>query len=390
MAAEAHAKEQRSICFCVMSKIEEDRFNYFKQLYQNNKFDILFKEKEAIYWLKLRSIARKSLLLEFCKFSGIECSAKESELFKYIYKQKTDQKLLDQFVEKKYQEGRAERRKEEPKLISELYKLQVFDWGGLYQNNLERTIVNNYIKKIRNFTFLAKKIEGEIHESVRSYVLSSWFNHWTSILIEDIFKDHRRVTATVGLIKKIDFFVECVPFDLKVTYFPDGFMQARRKEIKLKTELQELKVFAAKKGIKYDRNQKDKIIFKELLIRIKESVDPETKKFWKQFNHRRQEIIKEAMTQPKKLIRWLYEYQGERRFDAANRLFLILIDEESLEESWKMKRNMDLLKDKINYYLDHLDLKNKQRLKIEFNWLDGQRYSVLSDVVFITKGKLKL
>ena len=387
MAAEAHAKEQRSIYSCVMSKIKENRFNYFKQLYQNNKFDILFKEKEAIYWLKLRSIARKSLLLEFCKFSGIECSAKESELFKYIYKQKTDPKLLDQFVEKKYQEGRAERRKEEPKLISELYKLQVFDWGGLYQNNLERTIVNNYIKKIRNFSFLTKKIEGEIHESVRSYVLSSWFNHWTSILIEDIFKDHRRVTATVGLIKKIDFFIGCVPFDLKVTYFPDGFMQAKRKEMKLKTELQELKVFAAKKGIKYDRNQKDKMIFKEVLIRIKESVDPETKKFWKQFNHRRQEIIKEAMTQPKKLIRWLYEHQGERRFDAANRLFLILIDEENLEESWKMKRNMDLLRDKINYYLDHLDLKNKHRLKIEFDWLDGQRYSVLSDVVFITKEK---
>ena len=48
---------------------------------------------------------------------------------------------------------------------------------------------------------------------------------------------------------------------------------------------------------------------------------------------------------------------------------------------------MDLLRDKINYYLNHLDLKNKQRLKIEFDWLDGQRYSVLSDVVFITKEK---
>ena len=122
--------------------------------------------------------------------------------------------------------------------------------------------------------------------------------------------------------------------------------------------------------------------------RYKESADEETKKFWRRFNHRRQEIIKEATAQPKKLIRWLYEQQGERRFDAANRLFLILIDKENLEESWKMKRNTGLLRNKINFYLDHLDLKNKQKLKVKFNWLDGRQYSVLSDIVFITKEKL--
>ena len=383
MADEAHAEEQKNIYFCAMNK-----FNYFKQLYQNNRFDILFKEKNAIYWLKLRSISRKALLLEFCKFSGIKCNPEGSGLFEYIYKQKANQKLLDQFIEKKYQEERAKRKKEELSLISELYKLQIFDWGGLYQNHLERTIVNNYIKKIKSFSFLTKKIEREIHESMKSYVLSSWFNHWTSVLIEDIFKDHKKVTATVGLIKKIDFFIGYIPFDLKVTYFPDGFMQIRRKELKLKTELQELKIFAKKKGIEYDKNQKDKMIFKELLVRVKESADIEIKKFWKQFNHKRKKIIKETMTHPKKLIRWLYENQGERRFDAANRLFLILIDEENLEESWKMKRNMDLLKNKINYYLDHLDLKKSQKLKVEFDWLDGQKYSVLSDIIFITKGKL--
>ena len=54
MAAEAHAREQKNIYFCVMSKNQKDKFNYFKQLYQNNKFDILFKEKEVIYWLKLK------------------------------------------------------------------------------------------------------------------------------------------------------------------------------------------------------------------------------------------------------------------------------------------------------------------------------------------------
>ena len=44
MVAEVHAREQKNIYFCAMNK-----FNYFKQLYQNNRFDILFKEKNAIY-----------------------------------------------------------------------------------------------------------------------------------------------------------------------------------------------------------------------------------------------------------------------------------------------------------------------------------------------------
>ena len=108
---EAHAKEQRNTYFCVMNKIKEDKFNYFKKLYQNNNFDTLFKEKTAVYWLKLRSIARKSLLVEFCNYSNIKCNAKGSELFEYIYRKKPDQKLLDQFVEKKYQQGRTERKK---------------------------------------------------------------------------------------------------------------------------------------------------------------------------------------------------------------------------------------------------------------------------------------
>ena len=237
MGVEAHARGQRSIYFCVMSKNKEDKFHYFKQLYQNNKFDILFKEKSAIYWLKLRSISRKALLTEFSRFSGIKYNAKGLGLFEYIYKQKPDQRLLDQFVEKKYQEGRVERMKEEEKLISELYKLQIFDWGGLYQNHLERTIVNNYIKKIKSFSSLTKKIEGEIHESMRSYVLSSWFNHWTSILIEDIFKDHRKVTATVGLIKKIDFFIGNIPFDLKVTYFPRWFYTGKKERVEIKNRI---------------------------------------------------------------------------------------------------------------------------------------------------------
>ena len=361
-------------------------FNQLKKLYQDNKFDILLSKKEAVYWLKLRSISRKALMIDFCNQNNINFeNIKGTKLFEHIYKKQPNEKFLDKFIEQRYQEDREKRKRAEIKLISELYKLKAFDWGGLYQNNLERTIVNNYIKKIRNFSLLNQKIEGEIHESMKSYVLSSWYNHWTSILIEDIFKDHRKSTPAIGLIKKVDFFIKNIPFDLKVTYFPDGFMQMKRKELGLNTEIQELKKFAHKKNIKYDLQQKDKNIFIELLLRFNESTDSDVKKFRKKFNQKRGQIIRDTIQNPKKLIRWLYEEQGERRFDAANRLFLILIDKNNLEDSWKMKRNIDLLKNKINKYMDNFEFKNKNKFKIIFKWKDGKQYSAFSDILFITK-----
>ena len=268
------------------------------------------------------------------------------------------------FFAQKYLAERSERKINETVLVSELYKMKTFDWGGLYQNNLERTIVDNYIKKIRSFDLLNEKIENEIHDSMRGYVQSSWYNHWTSILIEDVFNDHKKVTPTVGLIKRVDFFIGKIPLDLKVTCFPEGFMTAIRKTDGLPTELQVLKRFVKTLGIKYNQEQKDKALFAELLARVEENQKPEAKKFIAEFRKTRWSIIQNVIKEPRKLIKWLYEEQGERRFDAANRLFLVLIDKSNLEESWKMKRNLDLLKDTINGHLDKFNGKEAEKLKI--------------------------
>jgi hypothetical protein len=365
--------------------MKETAFNYFKDLYQNNKFDVLLREEGSVYWLKLRSISRKSLMVKFCQIAKIDiASIKSSAMFEHIYHLHPEENIVDDFILNEYQTGRSQRKRNEHKLISELYKMKVFDWGGLYQNNLERTIVDNYVKKIQDFDILNKKIENEIHFSMRGYVQSSWYNHWTSIIIEDIFKDHKKVTPTIGLIKKVDFFIEGIPFDLKVTYFPDGYMFEQRREIGLLTEIQLLKQFAKSVGIKADKQQK-KALFSELLTRISESTNPQAKNFIVQFNNARWEIIQKTLRNPKGLIRWLYEEQGERRFDAANRLFLVLIDKNSLEESWKMKRNTDLLESEINKYMDSFNTHQLHEKEIEFDWLDGKKYRAISDVIFVVK-----
>jgi hypothetical protein len=88
---------------------------------------------------------------------------------------------------------------------------------------------------------------------VKGYVLNSWYNHWSSILIEHIFKSHKSVLPTVGQIKNVDFFINKIPFDLKVTYFPAEYLKQKRKERGLPVELTFLKAEAKNLKIYFDK-----------------------------------------------------------------------------------------------------------------------------------------
>jgi hypothetical protein len=262
--------------------------------------------------------------------------------------------------------------------------LQVFDWGGFYQNAVEQTIVNNYIKKIQDYNQLLTSIENDLNPRLRGYILCSWYNHWTSILIEDMFKDHPDVLPAVGLIKKVDFFWHDFPFDLKVTYFPDGFMKGKRQQLGLRPELTELKTFARQNQISFDRNTTDDEVFKELLTRITEHPSQEAQTFVQNFYQTRRNIINQTIQNPNELIVWFYENQGTRRFDAANRFFVVLIDPNNLEESWKLKRNRDILSNGINNFLNQNRNVDFNQYRINFNW-DGANYQSYATCLFLIR-----
>lgn len=361
----------------------KQEFRKLKNCYDNDEFEEVLCHELGIYFLKMRSVSRNTILKELAEKLKINISNIENQkLFEFIFCQKIDENVLNKFIEEKYDEERKERIGNEDFLYSQLYKLKVFDWGGFYQNAVEQTIVNNYVKKIQDFEKLCNLIENDINPRLKDYILCSWYNHWTSILIEDMFKDHADLLPTVGLVKKVDFFWKNFPFDLKVTYFPDGFMQLKRKKLGLRPELTELKKFAREQNIPYDRNAKNNEIFSELLTRISEDNSKEAKKFIKQFHKKRKDIIFYTIKNPKELIKWLYEEQGVRRFDAANRFFLILVDLRNLEESWKLKRNKKLLNEYINNYLNNNKDVDFDKLKITFDW-QGRTYTTYSTILFI-------
>jgi hypothetical protein len=360
-------------------------FSQLSRLYDENKFFELTSSSEGLYFLKLRSLARKDYYLHL--FQKAQISSHNLGVKQYLetlFKSNISLETIHDSINQIYEGQREERRINEQDLLAELYKLRVFDWGGIHQNDINKYLVDNYIKKITNYDNLIEKVKNEILHSLKGFVLCSWYNNWTSIIIEDIFKDHERVLPTVGLIKQVDFFIDDIPFDLKVTYVPKDFMKYERRKRKLTiNELSELKKTAKRFNLPFDQNRPDNELLIDLITAFTESSQQNVKDFYDNFVKIRRDIINDTLKQPRELLRWLYENQGSQRFDASNRLFLVLVDTNSLEDSWKLKRDYTLLKNKIDEYLNTRSF-NKDDLLLSWNF-NNNEYHSYADVLFIMK-----
>ena len=164
-------------------------FNRAVNLYKNDRIRELAGTDEGLRFLKLKSLSRKKYLDYLIdKFEMKVGNLKVEEKLQHIYESAIQSADIDDVIQELFEIGRKIRRNNEQQLINELYKIQSFDWGGLHQNSLETTIVNRYVKQITSYESLQNEIEGNLHNSLRAYVVASWYNHWSSIIIEDIFK----------------------------------------------------------------------------------------------------------------------------------------------------------------------------------------------------------
>ena len=68
------------------------------------------------------------------------------------------------------------------------------------------------------------------------------------------------------------------------------------------------------------------------------------------------------------------------------RLFLVLIDTEDFSASWKLKRNLDLLKPAIYNYLDNFNSKSLKDMRIDFMYQGRFKiYKTYADIIFVMK-----
>ncbi len=137
-------------------------------------------------------------------------------------------------------------------IVKELYKVDNYKWGADNQNDLGKYLVKKYVKDNNSYDYLIKQMESEVLKTVHDYLVCSFYNHWSSILIENIFKSHPTVLSNIGKTKSVDFFINEIPFDLKVTYLPKFFIEKKREDFGLpKEELKSLKYTAKELNIKF-------------------------------------------------------------------------------------------------------------------------------------------
>jgi len=365
-------------------------FDYWKKLHESEKLEEFSSDTEGLLWLKVKSIVRKEIISEFVAENKIEL--RETSLngqFLELYNRLSINPVQSHIILNKYIEKKNKSLSsglDTNKLVSELYKLKTFDWGGDYQNSLDKYLVSRYVKVLQSYDALVSKFETEISTAVQGYVLNSWYNHWSSILIEHIFKSHEAVLPTVGQIKHVDFFIGNVPFDLKVTYLPAEYIKAKRNEFGFPIEITFLKAKAKELKIDFDKKAKQTDIYYEIIEKMKDRDTEECKNVIETLKNEKMQILNEAQKNPHILANWLYENQGEMRFGSENRLFLVLVDTEDFTGSWKLKRNMDLLKPVIKDYLDNFAKKKISDLKIAFKYKGKpQTFTALTDVLFVVK-----
>jgi hypothetical protein len=182
------------------------------------------------------------------------------------------------------------------------------------------------------------------------------------------------------------FYALVVPFDLKVTYLPAEYIKFKRKEKGFPVEFTFLKSKATEAKITFDRKAKYKDVFYEIVEKMKDKNDEFCNNVLTTLKNEKLAILKEVQDDPKILAKWLYENQGEMRFGSENRLFLVLVDTDDFANSWKLKRNLELLKPTIINYLNNFKNKKIDDLKVSFGYKGKPHtYTALTDIIFVVK-----
>ena len=343
---------------------------------------------EGVQWLKLRSLERRELLAAFVAQAKIDVDLKSPDRMQTIWRTVGSDasvlRSLDAFLMawQRQENGRIDSKLEV--IRSNLYRMTEFHWGGDFRNSLDKAIVKRFVKtdEIIPFDQLEKITRGELREMSRGYLLNSWYNYWSAVLIENIFRRQAKVMPAPGKIKNVDFFVDGVPFDLKVTYIPREYAACRMKELAIVDPCKCLKQFAKSHGIPFAKDGDAEQQRYEIEQRIQDSGNVEGVEFLASIRSDWHRLIQDVKEHSRELVRWLYENQGDMRFGAENRIFLVLVDKDDDRASWKLKRNVDKLEPGIQNWIESFHRGDVTSIETKFSFR-GRIYRTFADVIFV-------
>lgn len=358
-------------------------FEKWDKEFRNQNLFAFNSNENALMWLKVRAVCRGKQIQQFLESNKIvlhssKLSDKNIELFETLETMPNAMQMLDTFLSEINNEWYNIMGIDEDSLKNDLYKVRHYAWGGDRNNSLDKYLVSKYVKVISNYDDLLSK-QNEIAGNAWNYVQTSWYNNWTSFLIESLFKRHKNVISAVGEIKSVDFFLNNNPIDLKVTFFPNQYMDEMLKAKLGKRELTWLKQKAKEVGVTADYTQSDS---QQLYTLSEKLLELGKNDILDELGEKRKEVISDAQSNVLDIMSWLYTNQGEMRFGAENRLFVILVDSTDMSQSWKMKRAFSLIEPKVKDYLDNFNNNSLKEINFTFR---GNQYKCLADAIFIVK-----
>lgn len=274
------------------------------------------KSAKEVLNLKLGTLPVRELR-EMAAILGVPNQGRGCDIIKRLLASSVNEQQVDNFIKQKYTE-RIERRRaivSDDSLKEELRKVETFSWG-VVQGQLDQKIQREYVRRFYRYSDLTDNVKRCLHSDITHYVVCTWFNHWTTVLIEEHIGLHRRVVPTLKNINGIDIFFDGQPFDLKVTYLPRAYN------------------------------------------------------------------IVDAIEHPRNLAVWMYENQGQQRFGADNRIFVILLDQDNPEKSWELKRHFELIFGKIDRFFDTESVSDADEVVFTYK---RRTYTTITKVLLITK-----
>jgi len=171
-------------------------------------------------------------------------------------------------------------------IVTELNKVDSHIWG-MVQGAVDAHIQANYVRKFFKYDEILGAIRGTLYGAIESYALCTWYNHWSTVFLEDLICLNDNIVPIIKKVKGVDVIWNEQPVDIKVTNLPGEWFRDGK-------------------------------------------------------------IIEDAINDPVSVCEYLYRLQGAQRFGAENRLFIIIYNRENPNDSWQIKRKYELIRRSVN------------------------------------------
>lgn len=187
-----------------------------------------------VNFIKLKSL-KKDYLVNFCTHFSIPPSKNIQEMIKNILSAFDNDQLstlqLNEYIKKLYLDIRTKEIEKtgasHQSIVKELNKVDAHIWG-MVQGKADAYIQSNYVRKYFRFNDLINAVRGSLFNAMEAYTLCTWYNHWSTVFLEDLICQNKKVVPIIKKVKGVDVIWNEQPVDIKATnlpkeWFRDGY-----------------------------------------------------------------------------------------------------------------------------------------------------------------------